>query len=346
MKRYRSVFFQFLSLLSLLTSLTAQLPSSAPEPKTQTIHTGISLVMLDVFTMDSKTGMPLNQLKREDFQVLENGKLVPLETFASGIRYDTRPITLWLVTLCNMLDYSELQSGLFAGKMNFLRPALSHLDKHDMVGVAQWCDNGDSSIHLQPTHDIDQAIVETEKTLQKRPFKNPSCDPMLPNRASACPGERALREMMQEILQNTRESKPERVPAIVFFYGNHSGMPEKAVDEMVDDVLETSGVVFGITDFTVGPSQSHWNRLKERGAIIHYMAAETGGQYFAVPENLYGTALEEILMQLHFRYELGFKPIVIDGKRHTLQVELIGNAKEQYTTARLRYRTEYIATPD
>lgn len=110
--------------------------SSAPEPKTQTIHTGISLVLLDVFTMDSKTGMPLNKLNREDFQVLDNGKPVPLETFASGVRYDTRPISLWPVTLCNMLDYSELQSGLFAGKMNLFRPALSHLDKHDMVGTA------------------------------------------------------------------------------------------------------------------------------------------------------------------------------------------------------------------
>lgn len=296
--------------------------------------------------MDSKTGMPLNKLNREDFQVLDNGKPVPLETFASGVRYDTRPISLWPVTLCNMLDYSELQSGLFAGKMNLFRPALSHLDKHDMVGTAHWCDNGESAIDLQPTHDIDQAIAATEKALQKGPFKNPSCDPKLPNRASACPGERALREMMQKILQNTRENKPERVPVIVFLYADHSGMPEKDVDEIVNNVMEMSGVVFGIHDITVGPSQSHWNRSKERGAIIHYMAAETGGQYFAVPENLYGTALEEILMQLHFRYELGFKPIVIDGKRHTLQVELIGNAKEQYTTARLRYRTEYIATPD
>jgi len=121
-------------------------------------------------------------------------------------------------------------------------------------------------------------------------------------------------------------------------------MPEKAVDELVDDVLATSGVIFGITDVTVGPSQRHWNRSKERGAIIHYMAAETGGQYFAVPENLYGTALDEILLRLHFRYALGFKPTAVDGKRHAVKVELVGKAKEQYATAILRYRTDYIPT--
>ena len=329
----------------LLCTLAGVLVGQSLPTSDQTLQTGASLVLLDVFTLDSKTGLPLNQLKREDFQVTDNGKLVPIETFDSGVHYDTRPVTLWLVTLCNMLDYSELQSGLFAGKMNLFRPALEHLDKHDTVGVADWCDNGETAIDLLPTHDIDQAIAATEKALQKRPFKNPSCGPKLPNRASACPGERALREMMQKILQNTRDGKPERVPVIVFLYGDHSGMPEKAVDEMVDNVLATSGVVFGITDITIGPSQSHWNRSQERGAIIHYMVAETGGQYFAVPENLYGTALDSILMQLHFRYELGFKPTAVDGKRHAVQVELVGDAKEKYGATTLRYRPAYIPTP-
>lgn len=331
----------FLSLLSLVEYSYSQSLVSGDN----TFRTGTSLVLLDVFTLDSKTGLPLNKLKREDFQVFDSGKPAAIETFDSGVHYDTRPITLWLVTLCNMLDYSDLQSGLFAGKIKLFRPALEHLDKHDTLGVAYWCDNGESAIALQPTHDIDQAIAATEKALQKRPFINPNCDPNLPNRASACPGERALREMMQAILQNTRESKPERAPVIVFLYGDHSGMPEKAVDELVDDVLETSGVVFGVTDVTVGPSQSHWHRSQERGAIVHYIVDETGGQYFSVPENLYGTALDSILMQLHFRYELGFKPTAVDGKRHAVQVELTGEAKEKYGTARLRYRPEYIPTP-
>jgi len=201
--------------LSLSASvLLCQTPSESQA--TQTFRSGASLVLLDVFTSDSKSGLPLNKLKREDFSVTDNGKPVTIETFDSGALYDRGPITLWLVTLCNMLDYSELQSGLFAGKMNLFRPALEHLDKHDMVGVAQWCDNGESAIVLQPTNDLNQAISATEKSLQKRPFKNPMCDPMLGNRAKTCPGERALREMMQKILQDTRDTKPERVPVIVF----------------------------------------------------------------------------------------------------------------------------------
>ena len=56
----------------------------------------------------------------------------------------------------------------------------------------------------------------------------------------------------------------------------------------------------------------------------------------------YGAALERILMQLHFRYELGFIPPAIDGKRHEFKVELTKEAKVEHKRVRLRFRPEYI----
>jgi hypothetical protein len=52
--------------------------------------------------------------------------------------------------------------------------------------------------------------------------------------------------------------------------------------------------------------------------------------------------LEEILRQLHFRYELGFQPEALDGKRHTLRVELTDAVKNQHKGLRLRYRLAYV----
>jgi hypothetical protein len=49
-----------------------------------------------------------------------------------------------------------------------------------------------------------------------------------------------------------------------------------------------------------------------------------------------------ILVQLHFRYELGFIPPTIDGKRHKLKVELTKEAHEKYKGIRLKFRPEYI----
>ena len=76
------------------------------------------------------------------------------------------------------------------------------------------------------------------------------------------------------------------------------------------------------------------------------MAKETGGEYFSVPPDAYTDTLRNILLQLHFRYELGFKPPQLDGKKHKLKVEFAGPTRDKYKTVRLRYRLEYIPKPD
>ena len=309
-----------------------------------TFHTGTSLVLVDVFTLDPKTGLPLNDLKREDFQLFNDGKPITLTTFDSGAHYDNRPVALWLVTLCNMKNMVEWGSGTFLGKSSLFRPALNHLDSHDTIGVAHWCDNGEAAIELPAGHDPDQALAALEKSLQQRDFSYPVCTAKLQD--SPCrPGEHALQRMLQLVLNDAKHAKPEPVPVIIFLYSDHSGMPAKEVEELIDSVLETSGIAFGIKNSSLPEWPTHWSNTNERGSIVHYLSEETGGQYFRVPEDLYATALENILLQLHFRYELGFKPPVIDGKRHTLKVELIGDAKSQHKSARLRYRPEYIPVP-
>jgi len=50
--------------------------------------------------------------------------------------------------------------------------------------------------------------------------------------------------------------------------------------------------------------------------------------------------LDAILLQLHFRYELGFIPPAVDGKRHELRVEFTKTAKAEHKGVRLRYRPE------
>jgi hypothetical protein len=55
--------------------------------------------------------------------------------------------------------------------------------------------------------------------------------------------------------------------------------------------------------------------IGEQGQISHYVAERTGGEYFSAPAQGYAAALDKILMQLHFRYELGFIPPVIEVDR-------------------------------
>jgi hypothetical protein len=125
---------------------------------------------------------------------------------------------------------------------------------------------------------------------------------------------------------------------IVFLHGDYTGQPHRELDRVVNDFLETSGVVFGIRDYR----SPNLHLLGEQSKILQYMSKQTGGQYFSPPPSGYGAALEAILTQLHLRYELGFVPPMIDGKRHELKVELTKEAKTEHKGVRLRFRPEYI----
>ena len=80
----------------------------------------------------------------------------------------------------------------------------------------------------------------------------------------------------------------------------------------------------------------------ERQIPPHAWRIITGGEYFSVPPSEYEKSLDTILMQLHFRYELGFIPPAIDGKRHEPRVELTKAATAEHKGLRLRHRPEYI----
>ena len=89
--------------------------------------------------------------------------------------------------------------------------------------------------------------------------------------------------------------------------------------------------------------ESRW--LGEQGAIANYIATQTGGRYIAADAPAYADALRSILNEVHSRYELGFTPRALDGKRHHLRVTLTSAAKRQHPGTSIRHRSGYIAVP-
>src|SRR5215469_1280235 len=298
-----------------------------------TIRVQSSLVLVDLITQDRKTGLPIRDFKKENFRVFDNGHKVPITTFDAGAQYDTRAITLWLVVICNERGLPTLgASAEFLGQESLFRPALDSLEISDRVGVAHWCDNGDSELDLLPTQDRDQALHELAEALKPILFEGGTSQ-------SDEAGEQAFRKLIRLIIRDAYRRNPKPLPVIVFLHGDHTGQPRRELDQLVDDFLETSGIVFGIRDYR--SPQLHFI-IGEQAKIMHFMAKHTGGQYFSAPPSKYEGALDTILMQLHFRYELGFIPPAIDGKRHKLRVELTKEAKAEHKGQRLRYRPEYI----
>lgn len=223
-------------------------------------------------------------------------------------------------------------SAEFLGQDSQFRPALNHLETHDSVGVAHWCDKGDSQLDLLPTEDRDSAVRELAETLLPIPFEGGTF-------ASDEAGEGAFRKLIRLIMRDAYHRNPKPLPVIVFLHGDHTGQPHRELNQLVDDFLETSGIVFGIRD---NRSPNLHFLIGEQAEIMHYMAKHTGGEYFSALPSEYEKALDTILLQLHFRYQLGFIPAAIDGKRHELRVELTKEAKAEHKGLRLRFRPEYI----
>jgi hypothetical protein len=310
----------------------AQNPQQSSSGQT-TIRVQTSLVLVDVISQEN--GLPVRDFKKEDFRMLDDGKEVPIRAFDAGARYDTRPVIVWLVVICN--EGGKIGgSAEFVGNEAMFRPAFDQLDNRDSVGVAHWCDNGEAQLDLVPTRDRDQPLRVLAETIKPIPFHI--------DRSSNLVGEAMFRKMIRLIIQDAHRRNPQPLPVIVFLDGDHTGQPQGPLDEVVDDFLETSGIVFGIKDSHAPVVPMLTNG--EVTEIEHYIAQQTGGQYFVASPEHYAVALEAILMQLHFRYELGFVPPVIDGRRHKIKVELTKGAREQHKGVRLRFRPEYIAVSE
>ena len=133
-------------LLAVCTSVCVE--SQQPRAGTQvpTIRVQSSLVLVDVITRDLKSGLPVRDFKRKDFRVFDNRHEVRMSVFDVGVLHDTRPITLWLVVICNENGLPEFgASAEFLGRESLFQPALDNLQSHDRVGIVR-----PSSIYFPP----------------------------------------------------------------------------------------------------------------------------------------------------------------------------------------------------
>lgn len=147
---------------------------------------------------------------------------------------------------------------------------------------------------------VEEAATALEQVLAPMPDAHPT------NR----PGELALQKTLQLIIDATRSSEPEPLPVLIFLYGDWSGMPRSEADHFIDELLETSAIAYGLKDRR-SPQIWSLRPFGEQGAIANYIATQTGGQYLRVTPETYATGLEEILRQLHFRYETAVSPFRI-----------------------------------
>src|SRR5579864_1327150 len=182
--------------LTVCTAFSIDSQQSPPSALAPTFRARSSLVLVDVINQDLKSGLPVRGFTKEDFRVFDTRHEVRIATFDAGA--DTRPISLWLVVICNEGGLVGA-SAEFAGKESLFRSALDHLEPHDTVGVAHWCDNGETRLDLLPTEDRDTPIGVLAESLQPIPFKGGTDD-------TDAVGEVTFRKMIRLIIQDRKST--------------------------------------------------------------------------------------------------------------------------------------------
>ncbi len=313
---------------------------SPDDPSVPTLHVGTSLTLVDVLADAEvkalRTRQLLTDLKKQDFRMFDNNKEVPILTFDSGQENTARPLALWLIVQCRMGFQEDWGSGFLRSHAEVLEPALARLRPADTVGVAHWCDDGTSALDLLPGTDVAKALNTVNALIADQTHAGKDR-----------PGELALQLMVHKVLAAEDEDKGKHLPILLFFYGDHSATYPQEAENVLVDLLEHSGIVFGV-NLASSDTDPELN-LGAPGQIshvVHYFAAETGGRYYSSEHiEQFPNAVAYILAQTHLRYVLGFRPPALDGKRHTLRVELTPEARRRYGSPQLRHRPEYIPVP-
>lgn len=331
------------SLISIAVLLAAvNIAQAQAPPPIPTIRVASSLTLVDVIAenirIGGRTRELLTKLQREDFRISDNGHEMPVESFDIGAEHSPQPIALWLIVECDEGERMGYHSMFMRGKTQYLKPALDHLVPNDSIGVAHWCDNGDAELDLPLGHDPDEALAKVEDILNEKPTSGI-------NRH----GELAMQLMVRLVLKNARETVPKRLPIFLFLYGDHCATHVDEANVTATDLLETSGMVYGMNDGTwpydplkMRPTTVGYG-VEDIFYLVHYYSSETGGEVYSVADpKHYSDVLDYVLAQLHLRYTIGFKPPKLDGKRHILKVELTNEARKRFPAAILRFRPEYI----
>jgi hypothetical protein len=79
------------------------------------------------------------------------------------------------------------------------------LDTNDAVGVAHWCDDdGTASIDLPPGRDPVPALAMVDELLNQKAVSGEDRS-----------GELAMQRMIRSIVDNVRQTKPDRLPVLL-----------------------------------------------------------------------------------------------------------------------------------
>jgi hypothetical protein len=134
---------------------------------------------------------------------------------------------------------------------------------------------------------------------------------------------------------------------MIFLYGDRSGMHHDQAEDMLDQPLGPLPIVYGINNGAVSIQRLPVTDKYTQMFVAHFLADRTGGRVLSSVRGNYAGDLEQILAELHGRYEIGFVPPAAIGKRYALKVKLSEEGRKKTKSVELSFAPELVAAaPD
>ena len=280
-------------------------PQAEPQQQSKSPDYSISLesnlVALDVLVTD-EVGNVLDNLKKENFRILDNGKPQIITHFAPTVE----PITIVI-----LMEYSGLAYDYFAYKAAYWGSGfLRHLDGKDWVALITY--------DMRPTIRVDftRNKAEVQDALSVLPYPGF--------------GEANLFDAVLDTLEKLEHVQGKK--SILLITTGVDTFSKATLDETFSGLKQND-----VTVFCVGVAESGYQMAQMRSGVsaigyplsknqLQAFANLTGGiAYFPRFEGEIPGIFSSVVGFLRNEYDLGFAPAKesLDGKYHKLKVEVV-----------------------
>ncbi|HVF56263.1 MAG TPA: VWA domain-containing protein [Pyrinomonadaceae bacterium] len=300
-------------------SISAQVQRS-PDEITR-VHTRV--VFVDTLVRDKRTGVPVGDLKREDFEILADGRPRVISYFTRGGSEPNKPLALALV-LAPIDDDARnfLRSQPFVKAVS---DSLRRLAPGDEVAVifSRWGGLVPPRILTDFTRDRAQAAAAIESLPDFSPSKLAQGDAGVVHD-----------EALAQTLLSVFGRRPDSRAVVIMITDSIFQMTAAERAEMASGLSRRSVTFNALTTGTDKFFLLSYPILKPAGNVLglslygvpRYLAEQTGGEELRMrkTEDL-GIAIEQVISSISARYGLGFDLTadeLDDGRMHPLKVKV------------------------
>jgi VWFA-related protein len=274
------------------------------------------LVNVDIVVTDRRTGARVDDLQKQDFELLDDGRPAEI-TYFSRSNERERPFVLVL-----FVEVDNSIHPILPNLESRLDHALRNLEPEDQVGVFVFDPynfqlvqrlTADRELVLQALNRAAELQKHEEKARQYKKFE------ALPNALLAG-------------INLVQGQRPSARTAFVVIGSDFDVIPGKLADEANKRLLGAGVTVAGLlkSDAQTSTAKIMVRAMTlpsggtARAEVTRYLSDRTGGETITVRGEDYGEALKQVIGNVTQRYSLGFVPAKerLDGRFHKITVRV------------------------